>query len=461
MIKDKKHEKNGKTNVRREAFLLLLRMETEGVYSNIAIDAVIRRSEMGENDRALFTVLVLGVTERRLTLDYYINSLSKLPPEKISTEVRCILRIGLYQILYLDRIPDHAAVSESVALCKSNRGAAGFVNALLRRAAAEKDRMRLPDKAKKPYRYLSVVYSFPIPLCRRFCEIFGFERTEKILGCFERARNTVLRVNTLKLNREKLIDELAEAGIHAETGKYSASSVALCGGKMPDLSDPAGRFFVEGEASQIAVEVLHAGEGDNVIDMCSAPGGKSFGAAMYMRNKGRVYAFDLHSSKLAMITDGAKRLGIDIITAKEADSTVFIPELEGTADRVICDVPCSGFGVCAKKPEIRYRSLDECAALPELQLAIAENAARYLKAGGRMVYSTCTLLPEENEQVVRRLLEKNEELRTVDFAVGECVSDGGMLTLTPDINGTDGFFIALIEKRAEYCKADTAEGKNV
>lgn len=446
MTKGQRSQSDKKINVRREALTLLRRIETDGVYSNIAIDAVIRRIKPSENDRALFTALVLGVTERRLTLDYYINSLSSLPPEKISTDVRCILRLGLYQILYMDRIPDRAAVDESVALCGKNRGATGFVNALLRRAASEKDSLKLPDKDKKPYRYLSVAYSFPTPLCRRFSEIFGLERTERILDAFNKNHSTVLRVNTLKTDRDSLIEKLTEHGCVAGVGTYTDSSVVLLGGKMPDFRSSDGEFFVEGEASQIAVAVLGAEAGDTVIDMCAAPGGKSFGAAIDMQNKGKIYAFDLHGSKIPLITDGADRLDISIVAARAQDATVYDPTLEGIADKIICDVPCSGFGVCSKKPEIRYKSLDESAALPEIQLAIAENAVRYLKVGGKMVYSTCTLLPEENIGVLSRLIERHRDLKLSDFAVKNLKSSGGTLTLTPDMNGTDGFFIALIEK---------------
>lgn len=433
-------------SARAAALELLCRMEKDASYSNIAIDAIIRRENMNESDRALFTALVYGVTERRITLDYYINSFSSIAPEKIESRVRNILRLGAYQLIYLDRIPEHAAVNECVKLCGNERGAAGFVNALLRKISASRDALPSPDKGKKPYRYLSIKYSFPIPLCRRFSEIFGFERTEQILAAFCQEKRTTLRTNTLKLTRDELAQKLAAKGTLTENGRYTDTALLVSGGKTPELGSD-GEFFVQDEASQICVKVLGAEAGQTVIDMCSAPGSKAFGAAIEMGNKGKIFAFDLHDSKISLIENGARRLGIDIITARAADGTAFVPELAESADRIICDVPCSGFGVCAKKPEIRYKDLAECAELADIQYKIAENAARYLKRGGVMVYSTCTLLPEENERNVQRLLAAHPELCAEDFSVGRLTSSGGMLTLVPDACRTDGFFMAKLRKR--------------
>ncbi|MDY3784518.1 MAG: 16S rRNA (cytosine(967)-C(5))-methyltransferase RsmB [Eubacteriales bacterium] len=445
----KSNIKSGGVNVRKTALDLLCGMEENGVYSNIGVDAAIKRTQMSREDRALFTALVYGTVERRITLDFYINSFSSMAPEKIESRTRNILRLGAYQIIYLDRIPDRAAVNECVALC--GRSSSGFVNALLRRLSENKRNLPMPDKSKKPYRYLSVKYSFPQPLCRRFSEIFGMEKTEKILAAFcERAKDgTVIRVNTLKIPTDKLKKKLTDMGTVVSDGIYSDTALHINGGNPPDLASSDGEFFVQDEASQLCVKVLGAMPGETVIDMCSAPGSKSFGAAIEMNNRGKILAFDLHESKLSLIEDGAKRLGIDIIHTAAADGLVFDPALAGTADRIICDVPCSGFGVCAKKPEIRYRSPDECTALPDIQLGIALNAAKYLKPGGTMIYSTCTLLPEENQSNVERLLENCPELEIEreDFTVGGISSENGMLTLTPDLFRTDGFFIAKLKKR--------------
>lgn len=420
-------------------------MGTDSTYSNIAADAVIRNAEMSDNDRALFSILVFGVIERRITLDYYINSLSSLPPEKIDDITRIALRMGFYQILYLERIPYHAAVNETVALCRAH--SRGFVNALMREIIRRKDSLPLPDRSKKPYRYLSIKYSFPIPLCRRFCEIFGADRAERILAAFSDGgeRRVTLRTNTLSGSRDELMSALKNEGVTTVPGHISPDALKITDG-IPDLASD-GRFFVQDEASQLCVKALGATPGQRVIDMCSAPGSKSFGIAIEMNNKGSVKSCDLHSSKLSLITAGAKRLGIDIIAVEVRDGTVADESLFEAFDRVLCDVPCSGYGVLAKKPEIRFKPLEDVKDLPDIQLSIAKNAAKYLKRGGIMVYSTCTLLPEENEENVTRLLAECPELELVPFTVGDIVSETGMLTLTPDVHGTDGFFIARLRRR--------------
>jgi 16S rRNA (cytosine967-C5)-methyltransferase len=208
-----------------------------------------------------------------------------------------------------------------------------------------------------------------------------------------------------------------------------------------------GAFFVQDEASQICVRVLDARAGDTVIDVCSAPGSKSFGAAINMKNTGRVLSFDLHENKLSLIKSGAERLGIDIIETAQADARVFIPELEGKADRVLCDVPCSGFGVLAKKGELRAKDPAESARLPEIQLAILENASRYVKAGGVLVYSTCTILPEENRENIDRFLAKHSEFSLCPFELDNISSKDGTLSLMPDTHGCDGFFVAKLSKK--------------
>ena len=205
-------------------------------------------------------------------------------------------------------------------------------------------------------------------------------------------------------------------------------------------------FFVQDEASQICVRALGAKKGMTVIDICSAPGSKSFGAAMTMEGEGRILSFDLHENKLSLIKDSARRLGIDIIEVSARDGRDYDPKLAEIADRIICDVPCSGYGVMGKKPEIRYKPTTESAALPDIQYAILENACRYLKRGGVMVYSTCTLLPEENQMNVKRFLESHPDFSLEGFSVGELCAPDGMLTLTPDCHGTDGFFVAKLKR---------------
>ncbi len=437
-------------NLRKLALDLLDKNEKSGQYSNIAVDNAISREGLDGKDSRLLSVLVYGVIERRITLDFIIDGLSSLPPSKIERTTRNILRMGLYQLIFLDRIPAHAAVSESVSLC--NKRSRGFVNALLR--GFERKRtgdlaadFGFPKKEQDPLAYLSVTYSYPVALCKRFCEIFGLDKTEEIFRAWEATSPTTLRVNSLRTTRDKLLATLTEQGVDATPTPYAATGIRTFGASPAALGLFDGLCFVQDEASQICTEALGAKRGETVIDMCACPGSKSFGAALDMNNEGRVLSFDLHENKLSLVTKGAETLGISIIKTSARDGRDFDPALEGIADRVICDVPCSGFGVVAKKPEIRYKDPADSAALPDIQLAILKNAKRYLKVGGTLVYSTCTLLPEENEENVARFLAATPDMVPCDFTVGELRSRNGMLTLLPSEHGTDGFFIAKFTRK--------------
>ena len=428
-------------NVRQTALTVLTRCDRDGSYSNLALDAAIRGGNFAPADRALLTTLVYGVIERRVTLDYLIDRLSDRPAAQIDPQVRGILRLGLYQLRYLDRIPPHAAINESVAL--ATRKTAGFVNALLRSYQRRCDQLTLPGKEDGILPYLTVNYSFPEPLVSRFVDIFGAERAERVLAAFSHRPPTTVRVNTLRTDRDTILARFAPDAVPSPV---SPDGVILEGADALRQGLSEGLFFVQDAASQLCVRTLDARPGDTVIDACCCPGSKSFGAAMDMRNKGTLYSFDLHSNKLSLVQKGAADLGISILRTDARDSRTFDPTLVGMADRVLCDVPCSGFGVIAKKPEIRYKDPADSAALPDIQLAILENNSHYLKDGGVLVYSTCTLLPEENEENIARFLARHPEFVPEPFSHGSITAQNGMLTLTPDKHGTDGFFIAKMRK---------------
>lgn len=440
-------------NLRKIALDLLDLQEKSGQYSNIAVDNAVRREGLDGKDSRLLSALVYGVIERRITLDFIIDSLSSIPPSKIERTTRNVLRMGLYQLIWLDRIPPHAAVSESVSLC--SKRSRGFANAILRgfqrkRTGDLATCFAFPKKEADPMGYLSITYSYPTALCRRFCAIFGIDETEAIFRAWEATPPTTLRANPLKTTRDELLASLVSHEIDATPTPNVPTGIRTFGATPTELGLHEGLCFVQDEASQICTAVLGARPGETVIDMCACPGSKSFGAALDMENQGQVLSFDLHENKLSLITKSAEALGISIIKTAARDGRAFDPALEATADRIICDVPCSGFGVMAKKPEIRYKSLDDAASLPEIQFAILKNAVRYLKKGGTLVYSTCTLLPEENEQNVLRLLVECPFMEACDFKVGNAVSTNGMLTLLPSVHGTDGFFIAkLVRKENE------------
>lgn len=430
-------------NVRKLALDTLSKCESAAQYSNLALDAKIKQFNITGDDRSLFTVLVYGVIEHKLTLDYYIDLLSSMPKEKIEQSTRNILRLGLYQIIFM-RTADHAAVNETVSLAPQR--SRGFVNAILRNYLRKKDEIPMPSA---PEALLSVKYSFPEETTKALMGYFGQKDTEKLLSAMNEPPMMTLRVNTLKTSREALLKKLENSGIKAEETKASPFGIRLSESvpysRLEDIC--AGEFFVQDEASQISTAVLDAKKGMRVIDMCACPGSKSFGAALTMENEGELFAYDLSKSKLPLISSGAARLGISIIRSEVCDGRSFIPELENSADRIICDVPCSGFGVVAKKPEIRYKDIKSAATLPDIQYDILCNAARYLKKGGVMVYSTCTILPEENEKNIARFLASHEEFEAVPFKVGELSAECGMITLFPHVHGTDGFFICKLTRR--------------
>ncbi len=434
---------------RKLAYQILKTAYTGATYSNIALDNALKKYELSEADRGLLTAIVMGVTERRLTLDHLIDALAR-DPAKIEPEARILLQMGIYQILYLDRIPAYAAVNESVEL--AGKRAAGFVNAILRELLRRKEKKSLqtlfPSEANDPAGYLSVTYSFPAAVCRRFVKLYGYEEAKETFAAFNRPPALTLRTNPLKINRADYAALLEEKGITYRLSERLENAVLLDGVSFPMLPGfDEGYFFVQDEASQICVEALDAQPGDFMIDACACPGSKSFGAALKMGNKGKILSFDLHESKLKLIEKSALRLGIGIIEAKQRDGRIFEEALEGRADRVLCDVPCSGLGVIGKKPEIRYKDMDEFARLPDIQLAILENNARYVKAGGVLVYSTCTVLPEENRENVARFLEKHPEFEPIDFKAGGLASEDGSLSLAPHIHHTDGFFVAKFTRK--------------
>ena len=428
-------------NARALALNVLTKCEAGG-YSNIALDTVIKRIDLSSQDRSLLTALVYGVIERKITLDYYVSSLSSIPNSKIEKDTRNILRMGLYQLIYMDKIPAHAAINETVSL--ANKRSKGFVNAILRSYQREKDNIKLPDISDK-VKYLSVTYSVGESLVKELLGSYSFEECENIFRAFGEKTPLTLRANNLKTSREEILSEL-EGGILTP---ISPDGIIVENGAVSELECLAdGRVTVQDEASQICVRALSANAGDVVLDVCACPGSKSFGAAMTMENKGEIIAFDIHENKLSLVEKGAERLGISIISTKAHDARKPIEELFGKADRIICDVPCSGFGVIGKKPEIRYKDPSESARLPQIQYDILQNVSKYLKVGGTLVYSTCTVLPDENESVVNKFLENNSGFSLVPFSVGELEAARGMITLLPHIHHTDGFFIAKIVRKS-------------
>ena len=422
-------------NLRAAVCELLLRCEAAEQYSNIALDTALKRGSFTGADRGLFTALFYGVTEHRITLDHIIDTHSKLPSSKIEARVRTALRLGLCQLLYFDRIPDHAAINESVSLVPAR--SRGFVNAILRNFLRADKQIALPDKTAEPVRYLSLAYSVNEDLAETFLRIWGMDGAEKQLIAFSRVPDVTVRVNTNKLTRDEWLETFG-----GTPTAYAPHGVKLTDGAVLQKALAEGLCFVQDEASQICVAALDA-KGHRVLDLCAAPGSKSFGAALDGATE--VRSFDLHENKISLIRRGAAALGIENLTAAAQDAKTASPEKTGVFSRVICDVPCSGFGVLAKKPDIRYKDVASAAGLPKIQRDILEKAATCVDNGGILVYSTCTVLPAENEELVSAFLADHKEFSLVPFCVGELHADG-MITLTPHAHGTDGFFLAKLQK---------------
>lgn len=425
-------------NVRKKVLSLLERYEKDEGFANLLLtDDLIKEAAEQAN---FLTALFYGCVERKLALDYAIGVLGNRDVQSLSSTLRHILWIGLYQIYYM-KLPSYAAVNETVALGKE-KGQKALINAILRRALREEQPLPPADRVA---RHLSVRESIPLETVRRFLSLYGEEKTKALLACFNRVSPLTLCLATDKIVPKDYVALLAKRGIAAETTHFSKTGVRVLSPASPALLPgfADGWFFVQDEASQLQTAALGAKEGDLVIDVCACPGGKSFGAALSVHKKGLFYAFDVHESKLSLIQEGADRLGL-AICCRKVDATLGDETLFAKADRVICDVPCSGLGVLGKKPDLRYRTPSK--DLPPLQAAILERSACYLKPGGVLLYSTCTLLPEENEQQISAFLARHPEFSPVEFGEGELKSHDGVLTLLPFLHGTDGFFIAKLQK---------------
>ena len=437
-------------NVRYSAYTVLYRVLHEDAYSAIALNHIVREEKLAGVDVSFLSALVYGVLERKLTLEYIIRQYSSLRIKKIEPKTLIVLYLGVYQLIYMDKVPDSAAVNESVKLCKKLRlfKSAGFVNAVLRNLIRADKAYRLPDKSDT-LKYLSVIYSCPEDVVRELIADYGGDTAEKILTGFIGRPPITVRVNTLKTDKATLCRRLKEQGIGVREVPYLKYSLMLSHTgsleKIPQFQ--SGQFFVEDAASQLCAEMLGAKSGERIADVCAAPGGKSFTAAQYMENRGKIYAFDIYEHKLRLIEKTASRLGISIIKTDIRDAQSDTRELE-LCDKVLCDVPCSGLGILSRKPEIRYKKDLLNPELSELQYKILTNTARFTAYGGTLIYSTCTLNPAENTENVKRFLSEYPEFKPAELNLGiESVTDepSNCLTLFP-FGGTDGFFIAKFKR---------------
>lgn len=429
---------------REAAVFALERTRRDGAWSSALSDAMKTKYDLDSRSLSLAVSISLGVLQSTALLDYYIDLNSK-SASKIEPKVRDIMRSGAYQLIFMDKIPASAAVNESVALCKKlgYSRASGFCNAVLRKIASSADKLPEPP-GKGTAQYLSVKYSHPQQLAQYIVDRRGYDAAEAFLAADNTIPDTCLQVNTLKITPDELMARLLAESIPCSMHPWLPNCIVTAGSvsSMPGFDE--GLFYVQDPAAKCAVLAAALEPGMYVLDSCAAPGGKSFAAAIAMRNEGSIDSCDLHDKKIRLISEGAQRLGISCINAFSHDAR---EPFYRQYDAIIADVPCSGYGVIRKKPEIRYKPLADSASMPAIQAAILENLSQYVKPGGVIVYSTCTVLGRENEDVVKAFLRAHAEFSAEGFTLpnGETAADG-YITFWPDIHGTDGFFVSKLRR---------------
>lgn len=434
---------------RETALNVLIASRQEDGWSNGLLKSFISRDKLDKRDAALATRLCYGVLQNRYKLDFYLQPLLSGKVKDLHPAIRDILHLGLYQLYEMDKVPQSAAVNESVDLakkyCKKQRFAPGLVNAVLRKAAQTEPAQPAAWQEK---------YSHPQALIDLLKSYVGKERIEPMLKANNDIPDTVVQVNTLRITAAQLLLRLEKEGVSAQPHSWLADCLVLSGtGNLEVLpSFREGLFYVQDAAAKLSVLCAQLPDDADwaVLDCCAAPGGKSFAAAITMQGRGEITSCDVYEHKTKLITAGAARLGLNNLTARHLDATEFVPEWESKMDAVICDVPCSGYGIIRKKPDIRYKNLKEMEKLPALQQQILWNQARYVRPGGVLLYSTCTLVRAENEAMVEQFLQQHPDfyLENLPLPAPFPANDTGMLALVPGQYETDGFFIARLRRKS-------------
>lgn len=435
---------------RETALNALIACRKEGAWSNGVLKEYVARDRLDGRDAALAARLCYGVLQNRMKLDFYLKQLLTGKIKDLHPVVHDILHLGLYQIYEMDKIPESAAVNESVDLakkyCKKQRFAPGLVNGVLRNAVKTKGTLKEPAS-------LEDKYSTPWELIKLLRDYVGKDRIEMMLKANNEAPSTTVQVNTLKITLDQLKSQLEGEGVAAEKHEWMPDCLVLSNTgdleKLPSFRD--GLFYVQDPAAKLSVLCAELpAEEIRVLDCCAAPGGKSFAASVATVGMASVTSCDVHEHKVPLIRKGAARMGFEGITARQQDATEFVAEWENAFDAIICDVPCSGYGIIRKKPDIRYKNPADMADLPQLQLQILKNQSRYLKKGGVLIYSTCTLVRAENEGVVEAFLNENSEFALEPLPLPDVFpkNESGMLALVSGQYDTDGFFIARLRRKA-------------
>ncbi len=432
---------------RETALNVLIACRKEEGWSNGLLKAYIARDRLDGREAALATRLCYGVVQNRILLDHYLAQLLTGKIKNLHPALRDILHIGLYQLYKMDKIPPSAAVNEAVALarkyCKGLPSAPGLVNGVLRNAVRSAGQLREPTGWQE-------LYSHPQKLIDLLKPYVGSAHMEQMLRANNDIPPTVIQVNTLRTTVQALAGQLEEAGVGVRPHSWQENCLVLTGTGSVDRLEAfrEGLFYVQDAAAKLSVLCAGITPGQQVLDCCAAPGGKSFAVAMALEGQGHIVSCDVYEHKTQLIQKGAQRLGLDNLQVRCQDASEFVPQWEGAMDTVICDVPCSGYGIIRKKPDIRYKDPDRMRELPQLQLKILSNQSRYVKPGGVLLYSTCTLVREENEGVVERFLALHPEFELEPLPLCPVFSknDSGMLALIPGQYDTDGFFICRLRR---------------
>lgn len=444
---------------RESALKILYDVNEKGAYSNISLNKYFTNQELKSIDRAFITDIVYGTLKWKYTIDYLIGKFSSIKIKKLSPWILNILRMGIYQLIYMDRIPVSAACNESVKLAVKygHIASSKYVNAVLRNIARSADNLPYPDKSKDSLEYLSIRYSHPVWMVKEWIYLFGEEFTEGLLRANNDVAPFTVRVNDLKLSNSDLADVLAKDGFEVEKGKYLDEALIIKNPSAVQRMDAfaKGYFQVQDESSMLVGKVLDPKPEETILDVCSAPGGKSTHIAQIMKNRGSVISRDIHEHKIKLIDQAKERLGIEIIKTEVFDAAALDSELIGKIDRVLVDAPCTGFGIIRRKPDIKWsRNSEDKAEIVSLQGQILSTAAKYVKNGGVLVYSTCTIEPEENEKAVEKFIEQNKDFYLEDITdllpktLRKESAVRGYIQLYPNIDGIDGFFIARMRKRS-------------
>ena len=440
-------------NAREVALLTLTACEKQGAWSDLALKKNIRAAGLDSRDAALAARLCFGVQQNRMLLDFYLSKFSTVKLERMEHKVLGALRLGAYQIAFLDKIPPSAAVNESVELARRhsrNPRSPGLVNGILRTVARNADHLPLIEE-KDPAAYLSLRYSHPLWLVEAFLSALGPEGTEALLAADNGRPLTAAQVDTRRFSTDQVAKDLLAQGVEAQPHPWLPDCLLLQGTGDLEALPPfqAGAFYIQDPAARLAVLAAAPAPGMRVLDACAAPGGKSFACAIAMDDRGEVLSCDIHPHKKALIDAGARRLGLSCIRSAVQDAKARREEWVGSFDLVLADVPCSGLGIIRKKPDIRYKDPAPLAGLPAVQGAILDNVSSYVRPGGVLLYSTCTLLEGENGGVVDRFLAAHPEFAPEPFALPGPAGEApeGRLTLWPHLHDTDGFFIAKLRRR--------------